>query len=216
MPSATADADLLIDTLDDIIVSVSESAPALAPLFRSDQQMRLLSVLFTDTDGELAIGELARKAAVAQATASREVGRLAEHGIVVTRPLGRNTLVSANWQLPWARDLRSILMQTVGVLGQLANALGTLRGIDEAYVFGSWAARYSGEPGPPPRDVDVAIIGEVSLQSVRKAIVGVESQLHIDVNPVIIDRNRWAAKRPEPFIAHIKGQAKVSIPLANP
>ena len=62
---------------------MSTSAPALAPLFRSEQQLRLLSVLFTQADDELAIGELADRAGVAQATASREVARLAEHGLVV-------------------------------------------------------------------------------------------------------------------------------------
>ena len=60
---------------------MSRSAPALAPLFRSDQQMRILAVLFADADEALSIGEVARRADVAQATASREVARLAEHGL---------------------------------------------------------------------------------------------------------------------------------------
>jgi DNA-binding IclR family transcriptional regulator len=80
-------------------------------------------VLFAEADDELPIHEVAERAGVAQATASREVARLAEHGLVVTRAMGRNTLVTANWSLPWARDLRSILVQTVGILGRLGAAL---------------------------------------------------------------------------------------------
>ena len=60
-----------IRILDDMIEYVSQSAPALAPLFRSQQQLRILAELFGSAE-ELPIGELAKRAGVAQATASRE------------------------------------------------------------------------------------------------------------------------------------------------
>lgn len=34
--------------------------------------------------------------------------------------------------------------------------------MDQAYIYGSWAARYLGEPGPVPQDVDVLAIGTAS------------------------------------------------------
>ncbi len=210
----TADAALHIHTLSDIIENMSRSAPALAPLFRSDQQLHILAVLFADVgEEEVSIGDLAERAGVAQATASREVARLAEHGLVITRALGRNTLVSPNWELPWAKDLRSILVQTVGILGRLAEVLASVPGVEEAFVFGSWAARYTGEPGLPPRDVDVLVVGEAALRSVRRACRLVEGELRVDVNPVVIDQGRWSATEPEPFVAQLKSQALVAIPL---
>jgi DNA-binding transcriptional ArsR family regulator len=192
---------------------VSESAPALLPIFRSEQQLRILSVLFADAVGSQSIGDLAERARVAQATASREVARLAEHGLVVTTQVGRNTLVTANWKLPWARDLRSILVQTVGVLGRLSQALSGVNGIDEALVFGSWAARYTGEIGPPPRDIDVLVVGNASLHAVRRACSKVERDLTIDVNAMVIDHQRWIAKKPDPFVAQIRDRPLVTIPL---
>ncbi|MCB0996324.1 MAG: winged helix-turn-helix transcriptional regulator, partial [Acidimicrobiales bacterium] len=147
---------------------MSESAPALVPLFRSEQQLRLLDVLFDRAEDELSIGELADRAGVAHATASREVGRLAKHGIVVTRALGRNTLVAANWELPWAVELRSLLAKTIGVLGRVAEALAGIDGVAEAYVFGSWASRYVGAAGPFPRDVDLLVIGAAPLREIRR------------------------------------------------
>ena len=196
-----------------MIEDMSESAPALAPLFRSDQQLRILAVLFAGEDAELAIGELAARAGVAQATASREVARLARHGLVVTKPLGRNTLVSANWALPWAKELRSILVQTVGVLGRLAVALDGIDGIEEAFVFGSWAARYTGEPGPAPRDVDLLIVGDASLRSVRRACKAIEGELRVEINPVVIDHDHWTAADPDPFIAELRGRPIVRVPI---
>lgn len=196
-----------------MIESVSRPAPTVAPLFRSDQQLHILAELYTGSAGELPIGELARRAQVAQATASREVARLSEHGLVATRQLGRNTLVQANWALPWARELRSILLQTVGVLGRLADALRSVPGIEEAYVFGSWATRYLGEPGPPPRDIDVAVIADADLRSVRRACGPVEAELRVDVNPVVIEPADWSSTTPSPFIAGIRGKPLVPIPI---
>jgi DNA-binding transcriptional ArsR family regulator len=198
-----------------MIENMSRSAPALVPLFRSDQQLRILAVLFAESAEEVSIGELADRARVAQGTASREVARLAEHGLVITRSLGRNTLVRANWQLPWATDLRSILMQTVGVLGRLGDALSKVDSVEEAFVFGSWAERYRGEPGPPPRDLDVIVIGRAGLRTVRRACRTVEEDLRIEVNPVVVDRSQWDSEEPEPFIAQIKTRPLVPIRLAR-
>jgi DNA-binding transcriptional ArsR family regulator len=195
-----------------MIEHVSQSAPALAPLFRSQQQFRILAELFGGSD-ELSVGELARRAHVAQATASREVARLASHGLVITRNLGRNTLVTANWRLPWAKELRSILVQTVGILGRLGAALSGVSGVEEAFVFGSWAARYLGEPGPAPRDVDVLVVGQVPLRSVRQACSDVERDLRVDVNPIVVDRRRWSEANPEPFVAEVKSRPLVPIAL---
>lgn len=202
-----------IDTRDYMIESVSRSAPALVPLFRSEQQLRILAELFAPGANELAIGDLARRADVAQATASREVARLAEHGVVLTRSLGRNTLARANWDLPWANDLRSILVQTIGILGQLSEALVDIPGIDSACVFGSWAARYRGEPGPPPHDVDVLVVGSAELSAVRHACRLVEQNVEVDINPVVVSPDEWSAAEPSPFIAQVSAQPLVAIRL---
>lgn len=192
---------------------MSRSAPALAPLFRSEQQLRLLSVLFAEADDELTIGGLAERAGVAQATASREVARLTEHGLVLTRPLGRNTLVSANWSLPWSRELRSILMQTVGVVGRIGDALAALHGVEQAFIFGSWAARYAGAPGAQPHDIDVLVVGDVPLRSVRRAIADVERELRVEINPVVLDACQWTARKRDPFVAELRSKPLVEVPL---
>ena len=68
----------------------------------------------------------------------------------------------------------------------------------------------------PLRDIDVLVVGNVDLRSVRRACRAVERDLHVDVNPVVIDRSRWVAKKPEPFIAQIKSQPLVPIRLERP
>ncbi|HWG74285.1 MAG TPA: winged helix-turn-helix domain-containing protein, partial [Acidimicrobiales bacterium] len=121
------------------------SAPAAAPIFRSDQQMRILAALFERRGVELSVSEIAHATGVAVATASREVERLEEHGIVRSRNVGRSRFVSANWDLPWADALATILAHTAGLPARLAEVLRQVRGVRQAFVYGSWAARHAGD-----------------------------------------------------------------------
>jgi DNA-binding transcriptional ArsR family regulator len=198
--------------LDDIIDNVSEEAPALVPLFRSEQQMRLLGALFTPDAEPMSIGELAERAGVAQSTASREVARLLEHGIVVDRAVGRTRLVSANRSLPWAPDLQALLAKTIGVPSMLSSALGDVPGVDEAWVFGSWAARYEGHPGPPPADIDVLVVGTAPLRRLRSALRAVEANVGVEVNPVVLDRAQWD-DLDDAFASTVREGPLVRVPL---
>lgn len=104
--------------------------------------------------------------------------------------------MTVNWALPWAKELRSILVQTVGLRGRLGTALSGLVGMQEAFVFGSWAARYMGEPGAAPRDIDVVLVGDAPLATVRRACNDVERELRVEVNPChprqpALDRGRF-------------------------
>ncbi len=54
----------------------------------------------------------------------------------------------------------------VAVLGEL---LASVPGVAEAYVYGSWAARYRGQAGDVPRDVDVLVIGDADEDDLYEA-----------------------------------------------
>src|SRR3546814_20755396 len=104
----------------------------------------------------MSVGDLAERADVAQATASRELARLAEHGIVLDEMVGRTRLVHANRSLPWAADLQALLAKTGGVPALLGEVLPAVDGTDEVWTFGSWAERYTGQAGPRPAGGDGA------------------------------------------------------------
>jgi predicted nucleotidyltransferase len=106
-----------------------------------------------------------------------------------------------------------MLAQTVGILGRIAVALEGVDQVDAAFVYGSWAARYHGEPGPAPNDIDVVVVGRTSLRAVRSALRDAGTPLRVDINPIVIEPARWNAKKPEPFIAQLRNHPLVEIPL---
>ncbi len=177
--------------------------------------MRLLAALFGADRPELSVVALARHCDVAATTASRELRRLEDYGVVTGRSVGRTRLVRAAWEQPWAQDLAALLGKTVGVPAQLAAALGGVVGVNEAFVFGSWAARFEGSPGSAPQDIDVLVVGDADPYEVRRACRRVEDAVGLEVNPIVVARARWddcadsfvQTVRSEPLVPIAAGRA---------
>lgn len=167
--------------------------------------MRILAVLFDHHGVELSVSELADAAGVAIATASREVERLEAHGLVRSRNIGRSRFVSANWDLVWADSLATILAHTAGLPARLASVLAEVVGVRAGYIYGSWAARHAGEVGPPPRDIDLLVVGEVPVAEVRDALRAVESELGVEINPVVVTETEWA-RTSDPFLDELRSR----------
>ena len=170
-------------------------APLLAPIFRSDGQARLLAELLL-TGGELSLTELAERIDLAYATVHREAQRLLDAGVLRERRVGRSRLMSANPDSPIVDPLRQILIVTTGPSVLLAEALRPIGGISSAFIYGSFAARMTGVPGPPPQDVDLMVVGSPEVDAVHDACDVVQDQIGRPVNPTILTpdeaRNRTA------------------------
>ena len=200
--------------IETIIEYMRTTAPAAAPIFRSDQQMRILAALFERRGVELSVSELAQAAGVAIGTASREVERLEAHGLVTSRNVGRSRFVSANWELVWADALATILAHSAGLPARLAESLRGVRGVRAAFIYGSWAARHAGEVGPPPHDVDVLVVGEVRIEELRRAFRSLERDLSIEINPVVVTEAEWAGSE-SPFLDELRSRPMFELDLSG-
>lgn len=86
-----------------------------------------------------------------------------------------------------------MLLKTVGPAAALREALAKVDGVDDAFIFGSWAARYEGATGPPPNDIDLLVVGNPDLDKLYAALRAVERDLRLDVNPVVRSPDEWRA-----------------------
>lgn len=166
-------------------------APPLLPIFRSVLQAELLTALFTRPNQALSLTELAKRLGVALPTLHREVNRLVEAGLLVEEASGRQRLLSANTDHPAAQPLTQLLEVTFGTRRVISEEF-ELAGADEVVVFGSWAARSLGVDGPPPRDVDVLLLGDtLDRVDVYDAADRAQERLGIPVNPVVRTWAEW-------------------------
>jgi DNA-binding transcriptional ArsR family regulator len=170
------------------------SPPALLPIFRSLGQARLLARLFLPGAGEVTLTKLAEEVGLAKSRVSVELDRLESAGLVESERRGNARLVRANTDSPYYADLRSLVLKAFGPIGVLGDQLSTIPQIEEAHLHGSWAARYLGEPGDSPADVDVIVIGTPDVRAVRRAAREAAATLGREVNATVLSREEWVGE----------------------
>lgn len=191
------------------------SAPTLLPLFRSQLQGRLLAILYAEPERERAISELAGSLDAHVATVHREVDRLERAGILASRQVGRTKVVRPNLDSPFAPELSSLVLKAFGPVPVISGLLAQVPGIEEAHVFGSWAERHQGIPGPPPRDIDVLVVGRPERDEVYRAAAEAERVTGIPVDVVIRSPEAWD-RQDDGLARTIRSGPRVTLDLRRP
>lgn len=183
-------------------------APPLLPILRSHTQGRVLAAILLHPEREVMTSDLARELAVPMSTASAEVGRLVDAGILTSRRVGRSVLLRANEESRLVSPLTQLLAMTYGPRDAVA---AEFDGIGDAVViFGSWAAREQGLPGKEPGDVDVLVLGKASRPEVYAAAARVESRVGFPVNPVVRPLAAWHDAE-DPLVDEIRSKPYVVV-----
>lgn len=188
-----------------------EAAPAMGPLLKrplhrkavdlsdllkSGPGPEILSAILECPGDSWSAAELARTAGVSRSTALREASRAVDAGLVLIEDPGRPVLgARANRRHPVIDEIRRILMASCGAATHIAELLSGVDGVSEVVIFGSWAARYFGEPGSRPGDIDVLVVGQpapgAAIQPADTARSRMLGRRRIPVNPVVTNFDNW-------------------------
>jgi predicted nucleotidyltransferase len=164
--------------------------PPLLPLLRSRLQAELLTLVLLTPGREWSLTELAETTSASLSSAQREMARAEEAGVVSSRRLGSTRLVTAA-ESPITSPLTELLLRSFGPRQVIAEQLAGLPGIEQAFLFGSWAARYTGQPGRAPADIDVLVIGSPDRDQLDDVAQRAGSMLAREVNVTVRSRQWW-------------------------
>ncbi len=164
--------------------------PPLLPLLRSRLQADLLTLVLLAPGREWSLTELAGKTGASLSSAQREMARAQDAGVVSSRRLGSARLVTAA-NSPLTGPLTELLLRSFGPRQVIAEELAGLTGIEKVFLFGSWAARYAGQAGPAPADIDVLVIGRPDRDDLDQAAQRAGSRLVREVNVTIRSPHWW-------------------------
>ena len=165
-------------------------------------------MLFLHHDEDYTLADLARRLDVSMSTLHREIERLIEAELITARTVGRSRLLRANMDNRISDALGRLLTVTFGPHVAVADQFCAIESIDAVVIFGSWAARYHGRPGPPPNDVDVLVLGDPDRADVYDAADRAQQLLELPINPVIRPATRWTAGT-DPLIQQVKASPLV-------
>jgi len=166
------------------------SPPQMAPTLFPAARLAVLRWL-ADTEDGLHLRELERRSGLNKHGLARELHALRSAGILVSTQTGNQIVYRLNPECPIYDELRSIIRKTVGLAGVLREALEPfVDRIDLAYVYGSFAR---GEVRPDS-DVDLMIVGAVSLREVSSAIRAAGRTLRRVINPTSYTPDDYAVE----------------------
>ncbi len=167
----------------------------------------MLGLLLLRPDEALHGREIARRTGLPAGTIARELGKLAEVGLLKRQKRGNQQVYSADTTGPIYAELASILRKTSGLADVLVQALAPLTPqLRLAFVFGSVAQgrETSGS------DIDVMLIGDVSFRQVVEALHPTQAALGREVNPKVFAADEFAAKvATEPFLLDVLAKPKL-------
>lgn len=180
---------------------------SLASLLFPEYRRRVLGLLLLKPDEALHGREIARRTGLSAGTITRELGKLAEVGLLKREKRGNQQVYTADTSAPIYTELASILRKTSGLADVLVQALALLAPrIHVAFVFGSVArGRENGRS-----DIDVMLIGDVTFREVVEAFHPTQAALGREVNPKVLTADEFTAKRAtDLFLADVLAKPKL-------
>ena len=155
----------------------------------SPYRRQVLAVLFLRPDEQFHVRQLERITGVSAGSLHRELKAMAASGLLLREKIGNQVFYRVNADCSIYEELATIFRKTTGLTSLLQDALSDLGdGIQMAFVFGSMA---SGRQ-TAGSDLDICVLGDVSLREVVTALYPVRDTLRREVNPVVMTRKEFS------------------------
>ena len=154
------------------------------------------------------VREIARLTNIPVGSLHRELKTLASAGLLSRANLGNQVRYGANRDCPIFNELAGVFRKTAGLSDVLRESLASLADqIEFALIFGSVAAGKE----EAASDVDLLVVGSVSLAKLIKETNSAAGQLHRDVNPVVMTLGDFKSRlsKRDRFLSRVIGEPHI-------
>jgi predicted nucleotidyltransferase len=179
-------------------------------LLFSSYRRQVLGLLLLRPDDSLYVRQIARLTGVPAGSLHRELAALESAGLLLREPFGNQVRYRANRANPIYAELAEIFRKTSGLADLIRDALAPLADrISTAFVFGSIAR----ETAAANSDVDICVLGDVTLVQVVGALAPLHERLGRVVNPVVMTlaEFRKELKTGDRFILRLASEPKLFV-----
>jgi predicted nucleotidyltransferase len=179
---------------------------------RSKARQRLLAYYVANPAARLHLRDLAERLNVDPSNLSKELVRLQREGLFRSEVSGRQKYFQLNREYPLFAEVRSIVSKTIGAPFLLAQSLKQIEGIEEAYLYGSFASNQQDAAS----DIDLLVIGAPRDEVLAEAMRKIERQLGREVSYTVLTRKEFNSRRTrkDAFVENVLHNKRV--PLIGP
>mgnify|MGYP000355193029 CR=1 FL=1 len=174
---------------------------------KSKLRKELLNLYFTNPDKKYYLRELERILDFSVGNIRRELIQLKNIGLFHVENKGNLTYYCLNKSYPLLPEIKSIILKTAGASGELKESLKKVKGVEYAFIYGSFAKGEEKESS----DIDLLIIGEIDEGKLIDKIKILEKKLQREINLTLYEKSDFIKKKMEgnPFILEVIKEKKL-------
>lgn len=175
---------------------------------RSKNTKAILGHMFLHEDEELYVNEMARKFSLDDGNLSRKLKELATEGILRCRERGNACYYSLNPSYPLLKEYKGIVLKTIGLEQKLREVLAGISGIEQAFIFGS----YADGTMDAASDIDVLVIGRHDTLALQKAVASLQKGVDREINVIGMGPQEYKEKlKKDPFLRSLAKKKKIRL-----
>lgn len=181
---------------------------SLASALFGGTRLSLLSLLFINDDESFYLREIMRILGKGRGSVQRELANLTDAGVALRFKRGNQVFYQANRESPIFSELKALLVKTAGIADVIRASLSDLEDkIRVAFIYGSFAEGTD----TAQSDVDIFVIGDVSLREVVSRMQDAQAIIGREINPATYSTGEFREKLQagHHFVSSIYGVSKV-------
>lgn len=176
---------------------------------RSDITKKILNYFFVNPDDGLYVNELSRKLNLDKRNLVKKLKELETGGLLKSHLRGNLKIYTINKSFPFYKEYKKIILATVGLEDRLKKILKGIRGIKEAYLYGSFAE----DKQKTHSDIDLLIVGDHDILELQRRLNPLQNEIGREINTVNIDEKekRKKMENNDPFLLKVLTKKNVKL-----
>lgn len=147
---------------------------------RSEIAKKILNYFFINPRENLYVNEILRKLSLDKRNLVKKLRELEKEGILKSQTRGNLRLYSINKSYPLYKEYEKIVLKTVGLEDRLKKLIGEIPGINEAYIYGS----YANNKMDTHSDIDLLVVGSHKIILLQSRLNKLQKEIEREINVV--------------------------------
>lgn len=162
---------------------------------KSEIRKKIILLLIYNPEDSFYINQIARLVKTSAGNVQRELKKIEESGLLSKEKKGNSLYFKINSANPVFNDLKNIVDKTIGLKNILEKILKKSKGIDFAFLFGSYVKRNFSATS----DIDLYVIGDISEKELHRLVKKSEEKIYREINYHLSSREEFQKKTKKSF-----------------
>jgi len=162
----------------------------LKTLFSSSARVKILHLFLMNQDAQYYQRQIKEMTRLPVMAVQRELKKLTAIGLLRKKTDGNRVYYSTNRKFSILPELKGIIMKTMGVGDALKTAIQHARGVELAFVYGSYAKNKENAES----DIDVFVVGNIDGKTLSSTLAKTSSSLCREINYTLYSKKEFAKK----------------------